>query len=297
MDRRNTFKIYEVEEDLKIYTATLKDRKYGILKTPLQKYRVYSKEICSSEEVKKEDDENYNSEEDGAESFSESEPEVADERKSKSKTGDILTENSRNSLKEINKDLLQKESRYSPDDLVQRESMMIFSSMIRPKPLTLDDFEIVDFLGQGTFGKVYLTKLKSTGKLYAIKCISKEILIEYDQEENTKLEEQILFTCKHEFLLGMDFVFQNIDNIYFVMPYVKGGELYAHLKKEKRFPEYAIKFYAVQIILGIGYLHEKGIIHRDMKLENILVDEDGYLKIIDFGLAKILKNEEETMTY
>jgi serine/threonine protein kinase len=72
--------------------------------------------------------------------------------------------------------------------------MMIFSSVISPKPLTLEDFEIIDFLGQGTFGKVYLTKLKSTGQLYAIKSISKEILIEYDQEENTKLEEQILLT-------------------------------------------------------------------------------------------------------
>lgn len=133
--------------------------------------------------------------------------------------------------------------------------------------------------------------------MYAIKAISKEILIEYDQEENTKLEEQILLTCKHPFLLGMDFVFQNVETIYFVMPYVQGGELYTHLKKNKRFPEEVVKFYAIQIILGLGYLHDKGIIHRDLKLENILIDEEGYLKIIDFGLAKILKSEEETMTF
>lgn len=81
------------------------------------------------------------------------------------------------------------------------------------------------------------------------------------------------------------------------MPYVQGGELYRLLKKNKRFPENVVKFYAIQIILGIEYLHNKGIIHRDLKLENILIDEDGYLKIIDFGLAKILKNEEETMTF
>lgn len=95
----------------------------------------------------------------------------------------------------------------------------------------------------------------------------------------------------------MDFVFQNPDTIYFVLPYVQGGELYTHLKKNKRFPEEVVKFYTIQIIVGIGYLHGKGIVHRDLKLENILMNEDGYLKIIDFGLAKMLKSEEETMTY
>jgi protein kinase A len=95
----------------------------------------------------------------------------------------------------------------------------------------------------------------------------------------------------------MDFVFQNDLRLYFVMPFVKGGELYTHFLKNKRFPEEVVKFYAVQIILAIGYLHDKAIVHRDLKLENILIGEDGYLKIIDFGLAKILKDEEETMTF
>lgn len=71
---------------------------------------------------------------------------------------------------------------------------MVFSSVLSPRPLTLEDFEIIDFLGQGTFGKVYLTKLKSTKQLYAIKAINKDILIEYDQLENTKLEEQIMLS-------------------------------------------------------------------------------------------------------
>lgn len=64
----------------------------------------------------------------------------------------------------------------------------------------------------------------------------------------------------------MDYVFENIENIYFVMPYIQGGELYTHLKKHKRFAEEVVKFYAIQIILGIGYLHDEGIVHRDLKL-------------------------------
>jgi serine/threonine protein kinase len=72
------------------------------------------------------------------------------------------------------------------------------------------------------------------------------------------------------------------------MPFVKGGELYKVFKQHKRFPEEVVRFYAAQICMAIGYLHKKGIMHRDLKLENILVDEWGYLKIIDYGLAKTL---------
>lgn len=72
------------------------------------------------------------------------------------------------------------------------------------------------------------------------------------------------------------------------MPFVRGGELYKVFQTRKRFPEIVVKFYAAQIVMAIGYLHQQGIAHRDLKLENILIDGDGYLKIIDFGLAKII---------
>ena len=102
---------------------------------------------------------------------------------------------------------------------------------------------------------------------------------------------------QHEFLVGMEYVFQTPMRLYFVMPFIRGGELYKHFLTSKRFPEEVVKFYAYQIALAIGHLHSKDIIHRDLKLENILVDEEGYLKIIDFGLAKILKEEETTDTF
>lgn len=298
LDKKSTFRIYVVKDDLKAYTATLKDRRYGIVKLPSKDWRRVDKEIAGLEELKsKRDDDEYDSEEEGKDEVGELDDNKLNKNKSSSKTGDLKLENSRQSIKDLSEDLLSSVNAYDSNDLVGRESIMIFSAVKPPKPLTLDDFEIIDFLGQGTFGKVYLTRLKSNMKLYAIKAIDKQILIEYDQEENTKLEEEILLKCKHPFLLGMDYVFQNIENIYFVMPYVKGGELYTHLTKSKRFPEEVVRFYATQIILGLGYLHNEGIVHRDLKLENILIDEDGYIKIIDFGLAKILKNEEETMTY
>jgi protein kinase A len=75
------------------------------------------------------------------------------------------------------------------------------------------------------------------------------------------------------------------------MPFIKGGELYKVFKANKRLNEDTVRFYAAQIALAVGYLHGKGIMHRDLKLENILVDESGYLKIIDYGLAKTLKGD------
>ena len=81
------------------------------------------------------------------------------------------------------------------------------------------------------------------------------------------------------------------------MQYIKGGELYQQFQKVKRIPEEAAKFYVAQIALAIGHLHSKGIIHWDLKLENVMVNEDGYLKLIDYGLAKILKESDVTQTY
>lgn len=81
------------------------------------------------------------------------------------------------------------------------------------------------------------------------------------------------------------------------MPFVKGGELYKVFQKEKRFPEEVVRFYGAQIVLAVGELHKNGIMHRDLKLENILVDENGYLKIIDYGLAKIIDGDELAQSY
>lgn len=147
-------------------------------------------------------------------------------------------------------------------------------------------------LGRGTFGKVYLAELTTqNNKLYAIKAIRKDVLLEYNQVENTKLEKDILFSCDHPMLVGMDYLFQSDTRLYFVMPFIQGGELYKIFKSRKRLDEDTVRFYAAQICMAVGYLHKKGIMHRDLKLENILVDKVGYLKIIDYGLAKTLKQD------
>jgi len=89
-----------------------------------------------------------------------------------------------------------------------------------------EDFKILMVIGRGTFGKVFLAELAQNKQLYAIKSIRKDILIQYDQVDNTLLEKDIMFECDHPFLVGMDFLFQNDLRLYFVMPFVRGGELY-----------------------------------------------------------------------
>jgi serine/threonine protein kinase len=111
------------------------------------------------------------------------------------------------------------------------------------------------------------------------------------------LEKDILFAADHPFLVGMDFLFQSELRLYFVMPFIQGGELYKIFQSQKRFNEETVRFYGAQIALAIGELHDKNIMHRDLKLENILVDNQGYLKIIDYGLAKVIKDGELAQSY
>jgi|LauGreDrversion4_2_1035121.scaffolds.fasta_scaffold407817_1 serine/threonine protein kinase len=105
-----------------------------------------------------------------------------------------------------------------------RQSILVASR--KEHNVKLEDFKLVVVLGRGTFGKVYLAELKQNQQLYAIKSIRKDVLLEYDQVNNTKLEKDILFSCDHPFLVGMDYLFQSQLRLYFIMPFVRGGELY-----------------------------------------------------------------------
>ena len=152
-------------------------------------------------------------------------------------------------------------------------------------------------LGRGSFGKVCLVQYKQTKEYYAMKSLKKDVLLDQDQVESTILEKKILQTLDHPFLVGMIFCFQTEERIYFVMPFVRGGELFQHLRSEKIFKEDKVRFYAASIGLALDYLHNKGIIYRDIKPENILIGEDGYLKLIDFGMAKIVKENEKATSF
>lgn len=179
----------------------------------------------------------------------------------------------------------------------RRRAVGTIYSKEKGKEVGLDDFEIRTIIGKGSFGKVFLVIKKDDGKVYAMKSIKKEVMLENDQIESAKMEKKILLHNKHPFLVKMSYIFQTEDKVFFVMNLVRGGELFTILNKERRFNEEKVKFYAIQIVLAIGYLHKQGIIYRDIKPENILVNEDGYLALTDFGLAKTVKTNELAQTF
>lgn len=151
---------------------------------------------------------------------------------------------------------------------------------------TLDDFKMLKVLGKGTFGKVMLGRDKATGNVYAIKLLRKDVILEKEEVEHTLTENRVLQSAKHPFLTELKFSFQTEDRLIFVMEYVNGGELFFHLSRERVFSEPRSRFYGAEITLALKYLHEHKIVYRDLKLENLLIDAEGHIKITDFGLCK-----------
>jgi len=155
-----------------------------------------------------------------------------------------------------------------------------------PVKVTADDFQLLKVIGKGSFGKVMQVKKKDTGKIYAMKVLQKEAIINRNQVIHTRSEKSILQQVQHPFIVGLHYAFQTKDKLYMILDYVNGGELFFHLKHEGKFSESRVKFYTAEISLALAHLHNLGIVYRDLKPENILLDCDGHIVITDFGLSK-----------
>ncbi|CAK4359064.1 unnamed protein product [Aphanomyces euteiches] len=158
------------------------------------------------------------------------------------------------------------------------------------------DFELLVVVGQGAFGKVIQVRHKPTGEICAMKIVSKEYLVKKNYIANMQTERDIMTKVDHPFLVKLKYAFQSPANVYLVMPYIPGGELFHTLHKEGLLLEHTACFYAAEIVLALEYLHGRGIIHRDLKPENILLDADGHVCLTDFGLSKELPEDDEAKT-
>ncbi|KAL5259857.1 hypothetical protein ACHWQZ_G010094 [Mnemiopsis leidyi] len=155
------------------------------------------------------------------------------------------------------------------------------------KSVKYTDFEMIRFIGKGSFGKVILAKHKETGKHYALKVLEKRLIIVKNEAKHIMAERNVLIrNVKHPFLVGLKYSFKTRDKLFFVLDYVNGGELFFHLQRERTFHESRARFYAAEIASAIGYLHSINIIYRDLKPENILLDREGHIVLTDFGLCK-----------
>ena len=159
------------------------------------------------------------------------------------------------------------------------------NKIITNTKVVMDDFEIIKTIGRGSVGKIILVKYKKTDDLYTIKSMRKDQLLSESLIENILDEKNILSEGQCEFLLPLSFFFQSPERIYFVTPFMKGGDLYHKLKIDGYLPEDLVRFYTAQVAIALQHLHEFGIAYRDLKPENILIDEDGYIKLCDFGAS------------
>ncbi|XP_058549875.1 serine/threonine-protein kinase N3 isoform X9 [Neofelis nebulosa] len=156
------------------------------------------------------------------------------------------------------------------------------------KPPRLQDFHCLAVLGRGHFGKVLLVQFKGTGKYYAIKALKKQEVLSRDEMESLYCEKRILEAVGrtgHPFLLSLLACFQTSSHACFVTEFAPGGDLMMQIHEDV-FPEPQARFYLACVVLGLQFLHEKKIIYRDLKLDNLLLDAQGFLKIADFGLCK-----------
>ena len=170
------------------------------------------------------------------------------------------------------------------------------SSIDSTANISLDDFKTLKILGKGSFGKVYLVKNINTDKIYAMKVLDKQFVVQKKQISHTKTERIALEKLKHPFIVKLRYAFQDIKNLYFITEFLPGGELFFHLRKNSGYKEKEVKFYMSQVLLALEFMHNNNYIYRDLKPENIMIDREGNIKLTDFGLSKIMKPNETTHT-
>ncbi|XP_038628244.1 serine/threonine-protein kinase N1 isoform X1 [Tachyglossus aculeatus] len=161
-------------------------------------------------------------------------------------------------------------------------------SPLRKSPLSLEDFKFLAVLGRGHFGKVLLSEFLRTGELFAIKALKKGDIVARDEVESLMCEKRILAAVTgagHPFLVNLFGCFQTPEHVCFVMEYTAGGDLMLHIHSDV-FSEPRAVFYSACVVLGLQFLHDHKIVYRDLKLDNLLLDTEGYVKIADFGLCK-----------
>lgn len=140
-------------------------------------------------------------------------------------------------------------------EFTKQRADTMFQRNKEDKAVDLKDFAIKSVIGRGSFGKVFLVQRVGYQQVYAMKSLRKDTILDYDQVESTLLEKDILQKADHPFLVGMEFVFQTDLKIFFVMKFVRGGELFMHLRKARQFSEERTKFYSLTVAMALGHLH------------------------------------------
>ncbi|TFL06954.1 kinase-like domain-containing protein [Pterulicium gracile] len=232
---------------------------------------------------------------------------------------DVDTQSSQASLAEVpNSQAVASEGTSSPNPAPRRQSTLSASHSEQPGPqaplriledeqvhierrgrLRLTDFQVKGSLGTGTFGRVLLVRYRASNpgsqSYFAMKVLKKTEIVRQRQVEHVNAERYILSRVRHPFIVDLYATFQDSMNIYMLLSYVPGGELFTHLRRARQFTPDVTRFYLATIILALKFLHSFNIIYRDLKPENLLLDSRGYLRLTDFGFAKVVDDRTWTV--
>ena len=157
--------------------------------------------------------------------------------------------------------------------------------------LTKSHFNLICCIGKGGFGKVWRVQHRSSKQIFAMKEMHKGRVINKRSVSSVMNERKLLAVLKHPFIVNMQYAFQDHDNLFLVMDLMPGGDLRFHIGRMKAFSEDQTKFFVSCVLTGLEYLHLNNVIHRDIKPENLVLDCKGYVRITDFGIARVTKSD------
>ncbi|KAM4703533.1 protein kinase C zeta type isoform 2-T2 [Rhinophrynus dorsalis] len=153
--------------------------------------------------------------------------------------------------------------------------------------LGLQDFDLIRVIGRGSYAKVLLVRLKKNDQAYAMKVVKKELVHDDEDIDWVQTEKHVFEQASsNPFLVGLHSCFQTPSRLFLVIEYVNGGDLMFHMQRQRKLPEEHARFYAAEICIALNFLHERGIIYRDLKLDNVLLDAEGHIKLTDYGMCK-----------
>ncbi|KAK7061741.1 AGC/NDR protein kinase [Favolaschia claudopus] len=168
---------------------------------------------------------------------------------------------------------------------------------LRRTRLGLSDFRTVKVIGKGAFGEVRLVQKTDNGKVYAMKLLNKEAMLQKDQLAHVRAERDVLAESVSDWIVQLYYSFQDPVYLYLVMEFLPGGDLMTMLIKYDTFSEDVTRFYMAECVLAIDAVHQLGFIHRDIKPDNILIDKDGHVKLSDFGLSTGFHKQHDSNYY
>ncbi|OQS02974.1 cGMP-dependent protein kinase [Thraustotheca clavata] len=159
----------------------------------------------------------------------------------------------------------------------------------------LNDLEIIQTLGSGAFGRVKLVQHRDSHETFALKCLVKSHIVANNLKEHVVNEKRVMMMLDHPFILKLHHTYKDSTYVYFLLELALGGELFTFLRRREKFDEVSARFYIASVVLAFEHMHGKSIAYRDLKPENLILDARGFLKVVDFGLAKVVHDRTWTL--